>query len=103
MPANDRDKKVEEEGKVFCRTQSFYPIQCKHFKPTLEGLQSMTFSDYIRSAVLGECQVGYDDDKEMEEMGVEGRHGTRSSSNNENSKRHCPNNPKIKYDYGKLM
>ena len=101
MPANDRDKKVKEEAQRFCNTQSLYPIQCKHFKPTLEGLQSTTFSDYIRNKVLRECQEGYDDDEKGEETRVEGRHGTRSSSNNESSKRHCANSPKINYDYGK--
>jgi len=99
MPANNRDKKVREEAQFFCETKSLYPIRCKHFKPTLEELQSTTFSDYVRNTVLHQCEEGYSDDEEEENTVHEG-HGTRSKSNNENSRRHKANNRKISYDYG---
>ncbi len=97
MPANNRDKKVKEEAQHFCKTKSLYPIQCKHFKPTLAELQSTTFSDYVRDVVLSQCEEGYDD--EAEETVVES-HGTRSKSKSEKSKRHNPNKRKITFDYG---
>jgi len=97
MPANNRDKKVREEAQSFCKIKSLYPIQCKHFKPTLAELQSTTFSDYVRDVVLSQCEEGYDD--EAEEIVVE-THGTRSKSKSEKSKRHNPKNRKIAYDYG---
>ena len=98
MPANNRDRKVREEAQYFCKTKSLYPIQCKHFKPTLAELQSTTFSDYVRDVVLSQCEEGYDDDEE--EIVVEESHGTRSKSKSEKSRRHIPNSRKITYDYG---
>jgi len=97
MPANDRDKKVREEAQFFCKTKSLYPIQCKHFNPTLEELQSTTFSDYVRKTVLSQCEEGYKDYDEEEDGILEEIHGTRRNSNVVNSKNH---NRKINYDYG---
>jgi len=102
MPANNRDRKVREEAQFFCSTKSLYPIQCKHFKPTLEEIKSATFSDYVRNVVLSQCEEGYndeDEDEENEEI-VGETHGTRSKSKIGNSKRYEANNRKINYDYG---
>jgi len=100
MPGNDRDRKVREEAQFFCKIKPLYPIQCKNFKPSLEELQSTTFSDYVRNIVLGQCEEGYNDDYEEEEEIAEEIHGTRSLSAIENSKRHKAGNRKINYDYG---
>lgn len=101
MPAKNRDNKVQEEAKYFCGTKSVYPIECKHFKPTLEELQSTTFSDYVRDVVLHQCEEGYDDDEEENNVPVvETGHGTRSNSKPETSRRHDPKSRKITYDYG---
>lgn len=100
MPARNRDKRVEEEANHFCTTKSFYPIHCKHFKPTLEELQSTTFSDYVRNTVLSQCQVDYSDAEEEAAGVVNGGHGSRIAPNNENSKRYCAKTPKISFDYG---
>ena len=103
MPANDRDKKVKEEAQVFCRNKSLYPIQCKHFSPTLEELQSTTFSDFVRNVVLSRCREGYNDDDEVEEdRAVEDRNETRTRSIIDCCKRHSAKNGKINYDYGEL-
>ena len=105
MPANNRDRKVREEAQFFCSTKSLYPIQFKHFKPTLEEIKSATFSDYVRNVVLSQCEEGYndeDEDEENEEI-VGETHGTRSKSKIGNSKRYEANNRKINYDYGKLL
>mmetsp|Transcript_11919 Transcript_11919/g.22075 ORF Transcript_11919/g.22075 Transcript_11919/m.22075 type:complete len:196 (+) Transcript_11919:248-835(+) len=67
MPENYRERQLTEEGKRFCSTESCYPQPCKHFKPTLEELQSTTFSDYVRNKVLRESERGYDDEAEEEE------------------------------------
>lgn len=101
MPGNRRDKKLREEAQYFCTTKSVYPIQCKHFKPTLAELQSTTFSDYVRDVVLGQCEEGYND--EEEDIVVEESHGTRSKSKSEKSRRHNPNNQKVNYDYGESV
>lgn len=105
MPANDRDKKVREEAQYFCKTKSLYPLECKHFKPTLEELQSTTFSDYVRNVVLSQCAVGYSDDENEDDVNLQKNHehGTRSSSNIDNNRRHKAGNRKISYDYGKLF
>ena len=103
MAANYRDKKVREEAQYFCRTKSLYPIQCKHFKPTLEELQSTTFSDYVRNTVLSRCEEGFNDDEEKEEDTGDNNHGTRSRSKIESSKRYEANSRKVSYDYGKLF
>ncbi len=102
MPAKNRDNKVKEEAQYFCGTKSVYPLECKHFKPTLAELQSTTFSDYVRDVVLRECEDGYDDEEEEENNVpvVESGHGTRSKSTPEKSRRHDPNSRKITYDYG---
>lgn len=102
MPANNREKKVREEAQVFCRTKSLYPIQCKHFKPTLAELQPTTFSDYVRNIVLSQCEEGYNDDEEEEGAIRDDARGSRSTSFIENSKRYKANNRKINFDYGKL-
>ena len=105
MVGNKRDKKVREEAHYFCRTKSLYPIQCKHFKPTLEELQSTTFSDYVRNTVLSRCEKGYNDEDEDEKSGgiENGNHGTRSKLKIESNKRYEVTNRKASYDYGKLF
>ena len=100
MPAKNRDNKVQEEAKYFCGTKSVYPIECKHFEPTLAELQSTTFSDYVRDVVLRQCEEGYDDEEENDVPVVETGHGTRSKSKPEKSRRHDPKSRKITYDYG---
>jgi len=119
MPENYRERQLTEEGKRFCSTESCYPQPCKHFKPTLEELQSTTFSDYVRNKVLRESERGYDDEAEEEEEGDEGNQETttsaattattRSSNNhspgsNSNNKlfnkRHDPKSPMLQFDYG---
>mmetsp|Transcript_26153 Transcript_26153/g.61436 ORF Transcript_26153/g.61436 Transcript_26153/m.61436 type:complete len:609 (-) Transcript_26153:1242-3068(-) len=104
MAANHRDKKVREEAQYFCRTQSLYPIECKHFKPTLKELQSTTFSDYVRNAVLSRCEEGfYDDDEDDDENAAESgdeNHGTKRKSKTESNKRYKHADPKVSYDYG---
>lgn len=87
MPATDREKRLEEEGQLFCNSRSFHPLHCKHFKPTLEDIRSTTFSDYFRNIVLNQSREGYDEEKEE---------GEEAST----SKRHCASNLKIGYDYG---
>jgi JmjC domain, hydroxylase len=69
MPAmvNDRDRRVQEEAHYFCKTKSFYPRPCRHFTPTLEELQSTTFSEYVRNTVLRQSQRGYHSDDEEED------------------------------------
>ena len=103
MPANNRDRKVREEAQFFCSTKSLYPIQCKHFKPTLEDIKSATFSDYVRNVVLAQCEEGYNDEDEENDEIVGETHGTRSRSKIGNSKRYEANSRKINYDYGKLL
>lgn len=101
MPAKNRDNKVKEEAQYFCGTKSVYPLECKHFKPTLAELQSTTFSDYVRDVVLRECEEGYDEEEEENNVPVvESPHGTRSKSKPEKCQRHDPNSRKITYDYG---
>jgi hypothetical protein len=69
MPAmvNGRDRKVQEEAQYFCKTKSYYPISCRHFTPSLEELQSTTFSEYVRNTVMRQSQKGYDSDDEQDE------------------------------------
>ncbi|MGK3744517.1 MAG: hypothetical protein ACI8RD_010235 [Bacillariaceae sp.] len=88
-----REKRLELEGQAFCDTKSFYPLLSKHFKPTLEEIQSTTFSDYIRYSVLRKSQEGYDDEKE------EVKETTSLNSSRQSS--YCADKPKIGYDYGK--
>lgn len=64
MPAHDRDRKVREEAQFFCRNKSSYPQPCQHHEPTLEELQSTTFSDYVRKVVLRKAKKGYDDSED---------------------------------------
>jgi hypothetical protein len=87
-----REKRLELEGQAFCDTKSFYPLLAKHFQPTLEEIQSTSFSDYIRYSVLRKSQEGYDDEKEEVRE-------TKSSSSRQSS--YCADKPKIGYDYGK--
>jgi len=87
MPVTDREKRLEEEGKLFRNSRSFQKLHCKHFKPTLEEIRSTTFSDYCRNIVLNQSRERYDEEK--------GDRGVVTSS-----KRHCVSNPKIGYDYG---
>jgi len=101
MPANNREQKLRAEAQFFCKTKSLYPIQCKHFKPTLKEVQSTTFSDYVRNTVLRKCEEDYEDDDEDEPEIVEERHDTRNRSTVEISKSLKAINRKINYDYGK--
>lgn len=106
-----RDKQLEEEGKAFLSTDSCYPQPCKHFKPTLEELQSTTFSDYIRNVVLHQSERGYDDGEDSDESDSENNNGaseatthrspvSSSRSPRQPSKRYIRNSPLVKYDYG---
>jgi [histone H3]-trimethyl-L-lysine9/36 demethylase len=115
-----RDKQLEEEGKAFLSSDSCYPQPCKHFKPTLEELQSTTFSDYIRNTVLRQSERGYDDDVEDDSEDSENeeeqegeatsqpktRRNSTSTANSssrsprEASKRYSRNSPMVRYDYG---
>ena len=88
-----REKRLELEGQAFCDTKSFYPLLAKHFQPSLEEIQSTTFSDYIRYSVLRKSQEGYDDEEEEE---VSERTSSCSRQSN-----YCAGKPKIGYDYGK--
>jgi [histone H3]-trimethyl-L-lysine9/36 demethylase len=111
---NLRDKKLEEEGKRFLSTDSCYPQPCKHFKPTLEELQSTTFSDYIRNTVLRQSERGYDDVSGEEDSDDDKEHCeapsvatgdsntgcNRSRSPKQVNKRYCRKNPMVRYDYG---
>jgi hypothetical protein len=120
MPAmvNGRDRRVQEEAQYFCKTKSFYPKPCRHFTPSLEELQSMTFSEYVRNTVLRQSQRGYDSDEEDEEnqpiavpssAGTattgsnnqeSGGHAGNSSSNTNEGKRYSPESPMLHFDYG---
>ena len=59
MPANDRDRRVHEEASEFCRKGSSYPLVCNSYTPTMDELQSTTFSDYIREVVLRKADRTY--------------------------------------------
>lgn len=62
MSRNVRDRKVLDEAKFFCRTKSHYPQPCNHHKPTLEEIQSTSFSDYVRRVVLRQAEPKYEDE-----------------------------------------
>lgn len=118
MPAvvNNRDRKVKEEAQFFCKTKSFYPKPCRHFTPTLEELQSTTFSEYVRNTVLRQSQRGYDSDQEDEENPHasstrrtstttgsnrhQGRRTMSSCGSSSECKRHSSNSPMVHFDFG---
>lgn len=77
MNANARDRQVLEEAAYFCKTKSQWPQPCSHHKPTLEELQSTTFSDYVRKRVLRSAEPTYDDEVVR---GANGASGNESSS-----------------------
>jgi [histone H3]-trimethyl-L-lysine9/36 demethylase len=108
---NLRDKKLEEEGKRFLSTDSCYPQPCKHFKPTLEELQSTTFSDFIRNNVLQQSERGYNDvavggsdDDNAQWESPQTTTGNRNTKSNRSpkqvNKRYSRNSPMVRYDYG---
>lgn len=88
MPALDRERKLKEEGRRFCRSSSFYPVQCKHFKPTLEEISSINFSDYVRYTVLKQSEEGYSDAEQCD------------NKNKSKIKLYRVNDPKIEYKHG---
>eukprot|EP00529_Nitzschia_sp_RCC80_P014836 CAMPEP_0113519954 /NCGR_PEP_ID=MMETSP0014_2-20120614/43808_1 /TAXON_ID=2857 /ORGANISM="Nitzschia sp." /LENGTH=753 /DNA_ID=CAMNT_0000417733 /DNA_START=161 /DNA_END=2419 /DNA_ORIENTATION=+ /assembly_acc=CAM_ASM_000159 len=67
---NRTDQAMRLEADSYVKTKSFYPEPCRHFKPTIEELQSTTFSDFVRNTVLRMSERGYDesDDEEEEEL-----------------------------------
>jgi hypothetical protein len=68
MPAHDRDRKLRDEANLYCETKSNYPLPCKVHKPTLETLQSMTFSDFVRRVVLKKAEQDADESDAEEEV-----------------------------------
>ena len=85
MPANDRDRRVREEADFFCGTKSGFPQPCKVHSPSLEELQGLSFSDFVRTVVLKKAQQDADSsDEEDEDHGdaessqKQQRHNTRS-------------------------
>eukprot|EP00934_Nitzschia_sp_Nitz4_P003170 Nitzschia sp. Nitz4//scaffold40_size135432//30801//32588//NITZ4_003233-RA/size135432-processed-gene-0.59-mRNA-1//-1//CDS//3329551186//3160//frame0 len=75
MPAHDRDQKVLREAEYFCNNKSNNPRPCNHHRPTLEELQTLTFSEYIRKVVLKESLPKYEgDDPSSKESALFERH-----------------------------
>lgn len=80
MPAKSgRDVQVIEEGDYFSKSKSQWPPSCNHHQPTLEELQSTTFSEYVRMVVLKQAEPNY---QEEENSTTE-----EESSNNSSSSR----------------
>eukprot|EP00980_Cylindrotheca_fusiformis_P002930 scaffold681_cov130-Cylindrotheca_fusiformis.AAC.6 len=84
MPANDRDRKVRAEAQYFITKKANNPKPCQHHKPTLEELQRISFSDYVRNAVLKKAERG------MEESDEEAPRNSRD----------IVGQPPIHYNYG---
>ena len=61
MPAQDRERGVREAAEYFVSAKANNPKPCRHHKPSLEELQSTTFSDYVRNKVLRSVQRDLED------------------------------------------
>jgi hypothetical protein len=59
MPENNRDRRVREEAVAFTTSRSSYPSPCNAYEPTMEELETTTFSDYIRKVVLRRAERNY--------------------------------------------
>jgi hypothetical protein len=74
---------MRAEADSYVKTKSFYPEPCRHFKPTIEELQSTTFSEYIRKTVLRMSERGYDESDHEEGLDDSGGNDNESEETEE--------------------
>ena len=67
MLSHGRDRQVLAEADFFCRSKSQWPQTCTHHQPTLQELQTTTFSDFVRTVVLRQAEPKYEDHEEAVE------------------------------------
>ena len=55
-------KRDVEDGKDYIHRKALYPPRCRTHTPTLEELQKLSFSEYVRQVVLDGARAPYEDE-----------------------------------------